>query len=148
MLSPISRAVDQIFEKVDGNRDGKITKNELTDALETAGNETAASEQSTNVEQIFKLLDSAGKGYLTKQDVASAVESSPEPPPQKARPGGAGPPPGGGDDGGSTQSSSATDPADTNGDGTVSVQEEVAYALQQYSKAAQETAYAGTALYG
>lgn len=141
MISSISstttqtQAVDQLFKKADANSDGKLTKAELTSALESAGD--SEQDSTTKVDEFFKMLDTSDKGYVTKQDVATGLEAQQA---QGARPAG-GPPGGGGGAGKAEESSStdSTDPADTNGDGKVSMDEEMAYLLKQYTEGSTTT---------
>ena len=121
-----SQTADRIFKKVDTNQDGKITKEELDSALEASGNK-----QSTSAAEIFKQLDQGSKGYITRQDLeaglAKAEQGGPaQGPPAKA--GGRGAHGGGGD-----STVDATDPADLNQDGTVTLREQVEYALKVYA---------------
>jgi len=139
MVSSISsaaqtQAVDQLFKKADSNSDGKLTKAELTTALEAAGDSAQVSK--AKADDFFKMLDTANQGYVTKQDVTTGLQSQQAP---GARP--AGPPPGGGGAGKTEDSSStdSTDPADTNGDGKVSMDEEMAYLLKQYLEGSATT---------
>jgi len=136
---PSTQVVDQIFKKVDSNRDDKITKKELTQALESDTVKLSSKDAAAKVDEVFKQLDPGNQGYISKQEVsgspdklAAAVGPGPGPPP--------GPPPGGGkvrdrdgDGGGGGGSVASYDPADTNQNGTVSSSEEVAYALKQYA---------------
>ncbi|MGJ5819235.1 hypothetical protein [Paludibaculum fermentans] len=135
-----SKMVDQMFEKVDANRDGKITKNELASSIESDSSTTASSNRKISVDEVFQILDSGGKGYITKQDAADGLEQMAkkvaEVSDQKAE---AGAPSGGGGRAGgaggteSTSSGTVYDPRDTNKDGKVSAQEEISYVVKQYS---------------
>jgi hypothetical protein len=117
-----SQAVDQLFQKADSNSDGKITKQELTQALEPG--------QKTDAGEIFKILDSGNKGYITRQDAADALAKI-DAGGTDSKPGGSAKPVGGG--GGAAPAVADTDPADTNQDGRVSMAEQFAYALKQYA---------------
>jgi Ca2+-binding EF-hand superfamily protein len=131
--------VDRLFKRADTNRDGKITKSELTQALESDSvNLGTGEDQKAKVDAIFNLLDPGGKGYITKQDATDGLEklaqmqadrSAAATPP--ARHGGGG---GDGGGGGTTVTAVDMDPADTNQDGKVSMQEEMTYALKQYQQ--------------
>ncbi|QOY89956.1 EF-hand domain-containing protein [Paludibaculum fermentans] len=132
-----------MFEKVDVNRDGKITKDELSNSIES---DSSASSKKLSADQIFQVLDSGGKGYITKQDAADGLEKMAQkmeqgggaPPADGGKQGSGGSGSGGGSSSSTTSSSSSSevyDPKDTNQDGKVSMQEEVAYALSQYTKA-------------
>ncbi len=88
--------------------------------------------------RVFQQLDSNNKGYLTKQDVAAGLDliqpqgsAAAAAPGQQNKPSrtGSGPPGGGG----GSATTVSTDPADTNQDGKVSLQEEIAYIIKQYT---------------
>ena len=136
------RAVDQIFQKIDADRDGKITKTELTQYFESDSVETGSSGQTPSVEAVFNALDTGDKGYITKQDVANGMAQAPPKPP-----GGEGPEAGGAGGGAGGTTSLEDDPRDTNQDGTVSMQEEIAYAIQHY-QAKDSTQKAQSVIYG
>jgi hypothetical protein len=102
--------IDDAFGALDGDGDGKVTKSELTDAM-------------------TKLSD-----QLNAQFDASRVNGGgmrPDGPPP-------GPPPGGASGANSADATastaSTTEPADSNGDGTVSAQEQAAYETKQASE--------------
>lgn len=134
-----SKAVDELFKKVDTNVDGKITKDELTQALQSDSVELGSSENRPSVDQIFERLGAGSKGYITKDDAAAALENAP-PPSEGAKPaarGGGRPVGGGGGGGGSTEEASTStnyDPMDTNQDGTVTMQEKLAYISKAYTE--------------
>ena len=134
-----SQAVDRFFKKADANRDGKITKDELTQVLESDTVETGSGDQGPSVDQIFKSLDSGNKGYITRQDVADGLDQlAPQTPPgdAAAAAGGGGSGRGGArgaGGGGGGAVTVAYDPRDTNQDGKVSMQEDLDYALKQYT---------------
>ena len=145
-----SQAVDQFFKKVDSDRDGKITKDELTQALESDSMVTGSGSQEPSIDQIFQLFDSGNKGYITKQDAtdllnelqqASSSDATAAPPANGPTRGGEG---GGG---GAAVSSLDIDPADTNQDGKVSVQEEMAYILKQYNSGTESTSDSQSSTY-
>lgn len=131
-----SKVVDKMFEKADTDQDGRITKDELSKSLESSGSQVGGTDRKIRVDEVFQMLDTGGKGYITKQDVAegldklaqAAAEST-----DKATGGG-----GGGKGGGAAAASGSTtteyDPRDTNQDGTVSLQEQMAYDLKQYTQ--------------
>jgi len=131
-----AQVVDQLFKKVDSNSDGKITKSELTQAVESDTVEISSSGREMSVDEVFNLLDTGNKGYVTKQDAANALSQTQSNSGDASAAGGASRPAGGGGGGGGGGSSvsATTDPADTNGDGTVSLSEEIAYLLKQYTQ--------------
>lgn len=139
--SPASnaQAVEQLFKAADTNSDGKITKNELTQAVESDTVEISSNGRDASVDEVFNLLDSSGQGYITKQDVTSALAQSQSASGNAPPAGGAARAGGGGGGGGGGSVSATTDPADTNGDGKVSLQEEIEYLLKQYTQGTSTT---------
>ena len=135
---PRSQVVDRIFKKVDSNRDGKITKDELTQALKPDTVEIGADGTSANVDKIFNQLDTGNKGYITRQDTADGLDKLPPTLTAGAAASASGGTPkgggGGGGGGGGAAASITADPADTNQDGKVSAQELLAYIQKQYAK--------------
>jgi hypothetical protein len=135
-----SQAVDQFFKKVDANRNGKLTKEELTTALESATGQSESAVQ-TNVDEFFKLLDTANRGYVTEQDVASGLQEAADSGAKAEGAGGpGGPPPAGGGGGGASEAATVTAPADSNAEGNVSMEEQTAYLLKQYSDSGSDSA--------
>ena len=105
--------IDDAFSALDGDGDDKVTKSELTDAM------TKLSDQ-LNAQFDASRIHGSGSGGGIRPD---------GPPP--------GPPPGGAGGAGSADSassaSSTTEPADTDGDGTVSAREQAAYETKEAS---------------
>jgi Ca2+-binding EF-hand superfamily protein len=148
MLSSVaqarSQAVDRIFNKVDSDRDGKITRDELAQALASDRAQSNSSGQQAGVDQVFSLLDTGNKGYITRQDTANGLDKVLQLPGEAAPAASDGGPAkrpsrppagtGGGGGGAPPPSNVSTDPADTNQDGKVSMQEEIAYVLKQYQQ--------------
>jgi Ca2+-binding EF-hand superfamily protein len=116
-----------IFKKADGNGDGGIDKDEFKKMLsEGPGGKTA----STNIDKLFSEADANGDSKISQDEFSNAIKKM-----------GAqgGPPPGGmggggaqklGAAGSSSSSSKTYDVKDTNKDGKVSIQEEMAYAIK------------------
>jgi Ca2+-binding EF-hand superfamily protein len=123
------QAVDQLFQKADFNHDGKITKNELTQALQSDSVKLGSSDQQANVDEFFKRVDTGNKGYITKEDAGTALNQAQTA--NKTPEAAAGGRDGGG--GGAAIAVLDSDPADTNQDGKVSMQEELAYVLKRYA---------------
>jgi hypothetical protein len=98
-------SVDAAFAKLDSNSDGKLTKSEVSDGIK-------------------KLADALGNQLnQTRMGQGPAVGKGgppPPPPPNKSA--------SSSDSSSSTSSNTSIDPADSNGDGTVSAQEALAYA--------------------
>lgn len=153
-----SKMVDKLFSKLDPTGKGYITKSDLQTAMvqmSVPGSSSGAnsSGSSTSVDEIFKKIDTNGDGKITKDEMTSGMKNLASslqgqinktgrdaPPPS-------GPPPSGGSPSSSsssgstssTQSSSTTktyEKADTNQDGKVSEQEQLAYDLLQSIKSA------------
>jgi hypothetical protein len=97
--------IDDAFSALDGDGDGKVTKSELTDAM-------------------TKLSDQLNAQFDASRIHGSGGGMRPDGPPPGPPPGGAG---GAGSADSASSASSTTEPADTNGDGTVSAQEQAAY---------------------
>ncbi|WP_321477666.1 EF-hand domain-containing protein [uncultured Paludibaculum sp.] len=136
-----SKVVDKMFEKVDTNKDGQITKDELAQSLESGKSQADSSGKKLSVDELFQMLDSGGKGYITKEDAAAGLDAMAQKLAEaKSKTSGGGESTGGGGGakgaGASGASSTSTDydPKDTNQDGTVSLQEELAYVMKHYAK--------------
>lgn len=142
-----SKMANDLFSKLDATGKGYIEKNDLENALSNlsqSGNSSGtATSSKAEADALFAKMDSNGNGKVTKEEMSAAVQKiaaeldgqsprmrlqSGSPPP---------PPPQGGDQNasstGSSKSSQTSDPADTNGDGTVSASEALAYAESQAS---------------
>lgn len=151
-----SKVVDKMFEKVDANQDGQITKDELAQSLASSKAPVNSSGKKLSVDEIFQVLDSAGKGYITKEDAAAGLGALAEKltaarskKPAEVAPAGDGAGTGAAA-GGGTATGTVYDPRDTNQDGTVSMEEELAYNASQYATAATletTTQAASTATY-
>ena len=124
-----AQTVDRIFQQADSNRDGKLTKSELAQALKSDTVKLSSAAKGETVDQVFQQLDTGKKGYVTRQDLAAASDQMP-----LALPAGGGKSAraGGGEGGGGGGAVTSTDPADANQDGRVSAAEQTAYALKQY----------------
>lgn len=124
---------------------GSDMASRLMSALDTDGDGNLSLEEATSADdadasKAFGALDADGDGALTLSELSTALESAGGPPPGGAPPGG--PPPGGPPPGGA-QGASAEDDAsklvdalDTNGDGTVSLDEMLAQFGDEESEAA------------
>ena len=143
--SGLSTWADSVFSKIDTKNQGYIEKSDLQSAL--SGVDGSAT-QSSDVDDAFSALDGDGDGKVTKNELTDAMTKlsdqlnaqfdasrvngggmRPDGPPP-------GPPPGGAKGDGSTDSttstsSTTTEPADANGDGTVSAQEQAAYETKE-----------------
>lgn len=138
---------EEIFASLDTKNQGYLDKQTLQAAFDKKSSDTAAN--TAKVEQVFKTVDTDGDNQISKLEFtssidqpdgqsASAVDGSsagkqavgaPPPPPPRAA-------------GGAAQEAAATeayDAADTNQDGTVSLQELVAYQTSEASKEAVKT---------
>jgi hypothetical protein len=154
--SGLSKWTDSVFSKLDTKNQGYIEKSDLQSAL--SGTDGSAT-QSSDIDDAFNALDGDGDGKVTKSELTDAMTKlsdqlnaqfdaarvngggggmRPDGPPPGPPPGGAGGPDGAGSTDSTTASttdtSSTTEPADTNGDGTVSAQEQAAYETKQASE--------------
>ncbi|MBA4397540.1 MAG: hypothetical protein C0394_09195 [Syntrophus sp. (in: bacteria)] len=123
----------QFFKKADANGDGGIDKAEFKTMLSQGpGSQTGT----VDTDKIFSEIDADGNGTISQAENENAMK-------KMGGQGGAppsGPPPGGmggggaqksGTTGDSSSSSGTYDVKDTNKDGKVSLQEEIAYAIKQ-----------------
>jgi len=145
----LSKWADSVFSKLDTKNQGYIEKTDLQSAL--SATDDGGGMPSSDIDDAFGALDGDGDGKVTKSELTDAMTKlsdqlnaqfdtsrvngggmRPDGPPP-------GPPPGGAKDAGSTDSSTSTsstttEPADTDGDGTVSAQEQAAYETKQASE--------------
>lgn len=145
----LSTWADSVFSKLDTKKQGYIEKTDLQSAL--SATDDGGGMQSGDIDDAFSALDGDGDGKVTKSELTDAMTKlsdqlnaqfdasrvngggmRPDGPPPGPPPGGAG----GAADGTSDTSSTSdsTEPADTNGDGTVSAQEQAAYETKQASE--------------
>lgn len=160
-----SKMADDLFSKLDSSGKGYIEKSDLESAFsKISSGSSSSSDTSTAADNLFSKLDSNGNGKVTKEEVSATLEKlasqldgpfprmrlqegqnsqsgqgemPPPPPPQEANQGS--------QSASSTDSSSSnqsSDPADTNGDGTVSTKEALAYAEKQLSSATDSSSTA------
>jgi hypothetical protein len=150
----VSTWADSVFSKLDTKKQGYIEKSDLQTALAATGDGNGT--QSGDVDGAFKALDGDGDGKVTKSELTAAMTKlsdqlnaqfdasrvkggggggmRPDGPPPGPPPGGAGGPGGAASADsatGTSSTSSTTEPADTNGDGTVSAQEQAAYETKE-----------------
>ncbi|TAL46800.1 MAG: EF-hand domain-containing protein [Methylovulum sp.] len=150
-----SKMAEDLFSKLDTSGKGYIEKSDLASALSNISGSSSSS--SSAADEMFTKLDSNGNGKVTQEEVSATLEKiasqldgpfprmrlqegqnsqggqgemPPPPPPQE---GNQNPQSTSSTD--SSSSSQSSDPADTNGDGTVSVKEALAYAEKQLSSA-------------
>ncbi|WP_440966467.1 EF-hand domain-containing protein [Massilia sp. GER05] len=135
----LSTWADSVFSKLDTKNQGYIEKTDLQSAL--SATDDGGGMQSGDIDDAFSALDGDGDGKVTKSELTDAMTKlsdqlnaqfdasrvngggmRPDGPPP-------GPPPGGaaGSTGSTGSTGDSTEPADTNGDGTVSAQEQAAY---------------------
>lgn len=138
---PPPPSTDDLFASLDTKNQGYLDKEELQAAFDANSSDTAANAE--KVDQIFKTLDADGDSKITKAELsaglqkiggpdqaadstAGAVDASAAT--TSARPAGGARPSGGSGSGEASESDSTSyEAADTNKDGTVSLQELVAY---------------------
>jgi hypothetical protein len=145
-----ARLATKIFDDMDADTDGSVSKDEFVKGLESKG---VSSDDATKQ---FDAIDKEGTGSITKDDLTAAIKSGDFKPPRPqgggeggsegtsgvSGAGGAGGAKGAGGAGGASAaggSSSATktyEAADKNEDGTVTQQEQLVYDIAQASKAA------------
>lgn len=147
-----SKMAEDLFSKLDSSGKGYIEKSDLASAFSKVSG--SSSSDSTSTDDMFSKLDSDGDGKVTKAEmsatlakIASELDGAfprmrlqdgqnsqsnqgemPPPPPQGANQASQG-----SSSTDSSSSSQSNDPADTNGDGTVSAKEALAYAEKQLS---------------
>jgi len=132
-----ARFASKVFNDMDADTDGKVSKDEFVKGLESKG---VSSEDATKQ---YEAIDKEGTGSITKDDLESAIKSGDFKPPRPQ--GGAGGPQGGGAPQGgasavSTGSAAKTyEAADKNEDGTVTQQEQLVYDRAQAAKSAANT---------
>ena len=155
------KLAEQAMKEMDADGNGQISKDEFVKSAESRkanGPKPPPGAPRLSPEKEFSATDTNGDESLSAEEItAMAKKMSANKPSDAKGPGGAGgpppggpkgPPPGGGSQGASgstTSSTSATaEPADTNGDGKVSLQEQMTYdakqALKAYLKAAESSA--------
>ncbi|TSA41459.1 MAG: EF-hand domain-containing protein [Methylococcaceae bacterium] len=129
-----SKIANELFTKLDTTGKGYIEQRDIEKALNTLP--ANASTSKTEADALFTKMDSNGNGKLTKEEMLAAVQKIAAEldgqSPRMRLQGDAKPPPppnGGGSVNAAASSSTkqSNDPADTNGDGTVSTAESLAY---------------------
>ncbi|MDQ1318485.1 MAG: hypothetical protein QG588_2147 [Candidatus Poribacteria bacterium] len=120
------------FKKMDANGDGSLDKTEISALADKISEFTG---QSIDADKLMTKLDTSKDGLINQEEFDSGRPQGPQ-----------GPPPGtqvGGMQSGGIQSllgtqnkstSSSTDPLDTNGDGTVDLEERLAGLMNQIQK--------------
>ncbi|MGZ5006540.1 MAG: EF-hand domain-containing protein [Methylobacter sp.] len=143
-----SKMAEDLFSKLDTKGQGYIEKSDLEAALsKTSQSDGSTTSSSSSVaDALFSKLDGNGDGKVTKDEMSATIQKIASeldgPAPRMRMQGGMPPPPppqgGQGPEGtqgtnstNASSSSQSNDPADTNGDGTVSATEALAYALSQ-----------------
>ncbi len=119
----LTQMAQDIFKKLDSNNDGGIDKSELQSAMKKTGQ---------NVDKIFSEADANGDGKIDKAENENILKKMGE----QAPPQSGGMPPGGAQKSSAPRDSSQTsntttyDKKDLNQDGTVSILDELVYALK------------------
>ncbi len=153
-----SKLAEQLFSKLDTKGQGYIEKSDLETALsnvsQTDGSSGSTSNSST-AGDMFAKLDNNGDGKVTKEEMSATLQKIAAeldgPFPKMRMQGGQGgtppPPPQDGGEASSTNSSNqASDPADANGDGTVSESELLAYEQLQAASGTKTSSSSSTAI--
>ena len=150
------RMAEKMLKDLDSDGDGNISKSELAKASTAVSGTSSSKEASStsSLDDLFKAMDGDGDGKISQSDLSSFMQKA-GPPAAGAQGAGApppGPPPGGAPQSASSTSADSTsglfdslssktkqssDPQDTNGDGTVSAEERMAFAYQQLMAALQ-----------
>jgi len=142
-----TKMADQLFSKLDTKKQGYLEKGDLQAALDNVSknDKSISSGNAPSVDEMFSKMDSDGNGKVTKAEMSASFENmaaqldGPFPrmrlqDTQNGQHSNLPPPPGGGQvskQSSTDYSSQSSDPADTNSDGKVSVQESMAYAEKQ-----------------
>jgi len=137
---PPPPSTDDIFASLDTKNQGYIDKEELQAAFDANSTDTAANTE--KVEQLFKTLDADGDNKITKTELSTGLQQMGGPEQQadgavggvdasaataEAKPAGGARPSGSGSGESSASDTTSYEAADANKDGTVSLQELVAY---------------------
>ena len=78
-----SKALKDLFNQIDGNGDGSITKSEFEKALGAGGTNTA------NADKVFSKLDTDGDGKVGLDELSAALKGGKSKHPHHAKPAGA-----------------------------------------------------------
>lgn len=123
-----SKAAAKMMSELDSNQDGSVSRDEFVAGLTSNGVSVDAAGK------LFDTIDVRKVGSIGKSDIESAIKSGAMPPPPPERPAGGGRRAGGGGSEGpgragasDAAASPGFAPADTNKDGTVSVEEAAIY---------------------
>ncbi len=154
-LPPLPPSTDDIFASLDTKNQGYLDKEELQAAFDANSTDTVANAE--KVEQIFKTLDADGDNKITKTELSAGLQQMGGPEQQAdnavggvdatgatiatvaAQPAGGARPSGSGSSDSSRSDSTSYEAADTNKDGTVSLQELVAYQASHPTAATSES---------
>lgn len=143
-------SVDDIFSNLDTKNQGYLDKDELLAAFDKNSTDTAGNQ--AKVDQIFKSLDTDGDNKITKDELSAGMDKlasqngaagatqTANAPQQAGAAGHAHGAGGGGKSSDSDSSNKVYDAADTNQDGTVSLQELIAYQATQSTSGVGDTA--------
>jgi hypothetical protein len=139
-LSNIAAMRQKMFSKMDADGNGSVSKDEFLKAAEKMQAQRPKAAEAQNMpspEEIFKQADTNGDGSLSKDEFAALTDKMDEQRTKMGGPGGKGGAKaaakannGSSSADGQNSQSNTDDPADTNGDGTVSLEERLAYNLK------------------
>lgn len=129
-----ARFASKIFNDMDTDTDGSVSKDEFVKGLESKG---VSADDATKQ---FDTIDKEGTGSITKDDLESAIKSGDFKPPRPQGGEGGKPTEGAGGaqraGGGSSSATKTYEAADKNEDGTVTQQEQLIYDMAQSAKSA------------
>jgi len=144
-----SKMAEDLFSKLDTKGQGYIEKSDLESALSKTSQSNSSSSSSV-ADDMFAKLDNDGDGKVTKEEMSATIQkiaallNGPAPRMRMQNGQGGMPPPQESTSTDSTSSTQADDPADTNGDGTVSTEEALAYETAQNLSTADTSSSSST----
>ena len=133
------KMLEKMYQDMDADGDSSISKDEFvtaTEEMRTNMPQGMGSSDMPAAEDIFDEYDSDGDGTLSEDEFATYTSKMAPPPPPMGGPMGPGDPESESSASSSVEETEATtnDPADTNDDGEVTLQEQLAYLKKQIEK--------------
>jgi hypothetical protein len=136
-----SMVATRMMKDLDPGNTGQVTKDQFVSTL------TAKGVSDADATKLYDTIDTKKSGSIGKADIEAALKNGSLAPPAPGMqggpagtgtPGGKGGPGGAGHSEGASSSSSTKAAADTNGDGVVSTQEALVYAMKQLAASAPD----------